>query len=54
MQTAYYQQMIRMLTNGQSWFPPHLLSQALNLAYKAADENADISSLDVLTNREKE
>lgn len=54
MQAANYQQMLRLLSNGQSWFPPSMLSQAFNLAHqelKGKDTNA---LLQALTAREKE
>ncbi len=54
MQTAHYQQMIRLLANGQSWFPPHLLGKALELAYKAVDGSDESAKLDMLTSREKD
>ena len=43
MQAANYQQMLRLLSNGQSWFPPSMLSQAFSLAHrelKGKDTNA--------------
>ena len=54
MQAASYQHMLRLLSNGQSWFPPSMLSQAFSLAHqelKGKDTNA---LLKVLTAREKE
>lgn len=54
MQTTHYQQMIRLLNNGQSWFPPHLLEQAFSLAQQAIAGNENHNLLDALTAREKE
>ena len=54
MQAASYEQMLRLLSNGQSWFPPSLLSQAFNLAHqKLKGKDANVL-LQVLTAREKE
>ena len=43
--------MVRLLTNGQSWFPPTLLSKAFDLA-RAAIPN--VVHLEKLTKRERE
>ncbi|MGB5276098.1 MAG: response regulator transcription factor [Gammaproteobacteria bacterium] len=51
MAAPHYNQMIRLLVNGQSWFPPVLLSQAFNLA-RAKITN--VSHLEKLTERERE
>lgn len=54
MQTTHYQQMMRLLNNGQSWFPPHLLQQTFNLAHRAMGGKDNENSLDALTAREKQ
>lgn len=55
MQTNHYRQMLRLLSNGQSWFPPHLLKQTFSLAYKAVSGDSSIDTrLENLTKREKE
>lgn len=51
MAAPHYAQMIRLLANGQSWFPPPLLSQVFALA-RAAIPN--VMSLEKLTKRERE
>lgn len=54
MQTLHYQQMIRLLSNGQSWFPPPLQEQAFRLAHQAVAGNDFEALLAALTSREKE
>ncbi|MDJ0881056.1 MAG: response regulator transcription factor [Gammaproteobacteria bacterium] len=54
MQTQHYQHLVRLLDNGQSWFPPHLLEQTFALAHRAVSGNYLDSRLESLTNREKE
>jgi len=51
MATPHYAQMIRLLANGQSWFPPPLLSQAFDLARSAIP---NVVQLENLTLRERE
>lgn len=51
MANPHYAQMIRLLANGQSWFPPSLLSQAFDLARSAIP---NVIHLDNLTIRERE
>jgi DNA-binding NarL/FixJ family response regulator len=51
MAAPHYDQMLRLLKNGQSWFPPALLSQAFGLA-RAAMPN--VIQLERLTERERE
>ena len=51
MAAPHYAQMVRLLTNGQSWFPPTLLSKAFDLA-RAAIPN--VVHLEKLTKRERE
>lgn len=51
MAAPHYAQMIRLLKNGQSWFPPELLKQAFKLARSAMPSEI---RLDSLTQRERE
>lgn len=54
MQTQHFQQMRRLLENGQSWFPPHLLQQVFSLAHDAVSGNQGDTKLEGLTDREKQ
>jgi two-component system nitrate/nitrite response regulator NarL len=54
MQTANYQQMLRLLSNGQGWFPPSMLSQAFSLAHQELKGKDTDVLLQALTAREKE
>ena len=54
MQQPLYEQLIRLLKNGQSWFPPQLLEQSFKLAKAAVKEKDPDILLKVLTSREKE
>ena len=54
MQAVHYQQMIRLLQNDQSWFPPELLSSAFSLAQQSINGKDNSSLLSPLTDREKE
>jgi len=54
MGVANYAQMTRLLSDGQSWFPPALLNQAFELARSAMQPVTEVDSLDVLTKREKQ
>lgn len=54
MQAANYQQMLRLLSNGQSWFPPSMLSQAFSLAHQELKGKDTNVLLQALTTREKE
>ena len=51
MAAPHYAQMIRLLENGQSWFPPPLLSEVFDLARSAIP---NVVHLDKLTERERE
>lgn len=54
MQQPLYEQLTRLLDNGQSWFPPQMLEQTFKLA-KTAMKGKDIDTLlQILTPREKE
>ena len=55
MASAHYYQMLQLLENGQSWFPPQLLEQTFALAQQAAARaQPDTAALDDLTERERE
>ena len=55
MSAPNYAQMVRLLSNHQSWFPPSLLAEAFDLA-RSAVRTTDVVSdpLEVLTKRERE
>ncbi len=50
----HYQQLIRLLEDGLSWFSPTLLGEAFDLARTAVRRVPENDPLDVLTIREKE
>ena len=52
MRTIHFQQLIRMLGNGQSWFSPELMAQTFELAHKAVHGNDMETLLEPLTARE--
>lgn len=54
MQTQHYQQMRRLLENGQSWYPPHLLQQVFSIAHDAVSGVQTETKLNGLTDREKQ
>ncbi len=54
MATAHYQQMLRLLKEGQSWFPPRLLDETFKLAQNAIQAAPPRQLLQCLTNRERE
>lgn len=54
MTAANYQQMLRLLRSGQSWYPPELLTQAMNLAREVLYRQPDEDPLKLLTPRERE
>ena len=54
MSAPNYAQMLRLLTNGQSWYPPPLLSQAFELARTAIKTPPANNLLDTLTKRERD
>lgn len=54
MTTANYAQMLRLLRNGQSWYPPQLLAQAMKLARDVLYRQPDEDPLKLLTPRERE
>jgi DNA-binding NarL/FixJ family response regulator len=54
MQISHYQQLIRLVANGQSWFPPQLLETTFALAHKALHGGDTEKLLEALTRREKD
>lgn len=54
MAAPYYSQMLRLLSSGQSWFPPPLVSQVFELARTVTAKSADAARLEQLTKRELE
>lgn len=54
MASAHYNQMIRLISQGQSWFPPHMLAETFRLAQQTVKPPPYHKLLDELTNREKE
>lgn len=54
MTAVNYEQMLRLLRNGQSWYPPELLAQAMNLAREVLYRKPDEDPLKLLTPRERE
>ena len=54
MQALHYQQMLRLLENGQSWFAPDLLQQTFALAHSALQGKDVDDLLRELTAREKQ
>ena len=54
MAIAHYQQMLRLLASGQSWFPPQMLDATFKLALKATTPIQEQKPLLMLTGRERE
>jgi DNA-binding NarL/FixJ family response regulator len=54
MAEIHYRQMLNLVANGQSWFPPHLLEQTFDLARQAARRQPSTGALESLTRRERE
>jgi DNA-binding NarL/FixJ family response regulator len=54
MATLHYHQMLQLLTNGQSWFPPQMLDETFRLAQQAANPSSNQEQLEILTSREKD
>lgn len=54
MATLHYHQMLELLTNGQSWFPPQMLDETFRLAQQTIKPAANQAQLEILTAREKE
>jgi len=54
MAAPHYSQLLRLLENGQSWYPPALLSEAFELARSAIRTTPAIDPLEGLTKRERD
>ena len=54
MNASNYAQMLRLLSNGQSWFPPAMLSLAFDMACSVINRTLNTDVLDKLTKRERE
>lgn len=54
MQKDNYLQMMRLIHEGQSWFPPQMLYETFKLANQHLSKNDSNSSLNELTKKEKE
>ena len=54
MATLHYDQMLGLLENGQSWFPPQMLDETFRLAQQATSPSTNRDQLEILTNREKD
>ncbi len=54
MAPVHYAQMLRLLADGQSWFPPQMLDETFRLALKATTPAAEQKSLQLLTSRERD
>jgi len=54
MAALHYRQMLEMLANGQSWFPPALLAEAFRLAQQAAQAPRPQPRIESLTPRENQ
>ena len=54
MAAGNYRQMLRLLSQGQSWFPPHMLEETFKLAQQAIRSRPGENLLQGLTTRERE
>lgn len=54
MAPLHYHQLLDMLANGQSWFPPGLLDETFKLAQQSAGASAQQNPISALTSRENE
>jgi len=54
MATRHYQQMLQLLSQGQSWFPPQMLDETFKLAQQSVKPTPAQKPLEMLTEREKE
>ena len=54
MRKPHYEQLLRLLANGQSWFPPALMAETFDLARSAIQQPDAKDPLEGLTRREKE
>ena len=54
MAALHYHQMLRLLENDQSWFPPQMLDETFKLAQQAVNPTGHQPELEILTAREKD
>ncbi len=54
MAILHYHQMLQLMENGQSWFPPEMLDETFRLAQQAASPSSNQEQLEILTTREKD
>ena len=54
MAAVHYAQMLRLLSNGQSWFPPEMLAETFSLAQRVMKSSTSANSIGMLTPREQE
>ena len=54
MAAEHYRQLLRLVSAGESWFPPALLKQTFQLAQQAIKPAVDVALLQTLTPRERE
>lgn len=54
MSAPHYEQLLRLLANGQSWYPPALLSEVFQLARSTIKLPSTDNPLEVLTKRERD
>lgn len=54
MAKSHYEQLLRLLANGQSWFPPALMAETFALARSAIQPSVQQDPLEDLTKKEKE
>lgn len=54
MAALHYRQMLQLLAQDQSWFPPQMLDETFRLAQQAANRTPNPIALEMLTEREKD
>ena len=54
MAALHFHQLLQLLGNGQSWFPPQMLDETFKLAQQAVKPAQNQQQLEILTAREKE
>ena len=54
MASLHYHQMLQLMENGQSWFPPQMLDETFRLAQQVASPSKNQEQLEILTAREKD
>jgi two-component system nitrate/nitrite response regulator NarL len=54
MATLHYHQMLELMANSQSWFPPQMLDETFRLAQQTVKPAQNQAQLDILTAREKD